>query len=73
MLSRGRYGCGFSTVKPDKSPFVAIGALLGIEMFRGNSKHIITLNADAMNDRLVLRIGLTVMRNVRVIHGKILT
>jgi hypothetical protein len=34
------------------SAFVAVGALFGVKVFWRDSKHIVALNADAMNDRL---------------------
>jgi hypothetical protein len=37
---------------------MTIGALLGVEVFRRDSKHVVALDADAMNDALHFRSGL---------------
>lgn len=37
---------------PKKLAFMAIGALLGVKILRRNTEHVVTLNANAMENRL---------------------
>jgi len=35
--------------------FMAVGALLGVKILRRNAEHVVTLNANTMEDRLSRR------------------
>ena len=58
--------------------FVAVGALLGVKIFRRNAEHIVTLNANTMEHglprrrRFVFR-GVGLWLSGFVCHGQILT
>jgi hypothetical protein len=40
-----------------QSPFVAVGAVLGFEILRRNAKHVVALDADAMQHRGLLGVA----------------
>jgi hypothetical protein len=50
------------------SAFVAIGALLGVKVLWRDSKHIVALDADAMNDGLGVGDGLAFRFDLFVAH-----
>jgi hypothetical protein len=49
--------CGGMKIEQEENrlALVAIGALLGVEIFRRNTEHVVTLNANAMKSRLSRR------------------
>ena len=51
-------------IRGARSALVAIGALLGVEIFRRHAKHVVALDADAMNHAGAVRQG-GVFRGVR--------